>query len=122
MFSPATRLTRAKRDVLRILITSEEAHDALRIAHDARRRAATVYPILADLEASGWVRSDWSCARDDPRESKRRLYRLTGRGTVAASRLLPQQDPEREPALRRPALRPVANLPSVLPRLLWGTR
>lgn len=48
-------------------------------------KSGTLYPILARLEAAGWVESDWetqaAAALGRPR---RRYYRLTGVGAEAA--------------------------------------
>jgi PadR family transcriptional regulator, regulatory protein PadR len=50
-------------------------------------KSGTVYPILARLEASGWVTSGW--ANDSSSGPRRRYYRLTGEGEKAASNIQP---------------------------------
>ena len=52
-------------------------------------RSGTVHPILARLEGVGWIESDWEDI--DPAEMgrpRRRYYRLTGDGLVAARHAL----------------------------------
>ncbi|WP_241251211.1 PadR family transcriptional regulator [Candidatus Protofrankia californiensis] len=47
--------------------------------------SGTIYPILARLEAAGWLSSYWE--EDDPvklERPRRRMYRLTGHGATAA--------------------------------------
>jgi PadR family transcriptional regulator PadR len=75
----------------------------LEIGQSAGLPSGTVHPILARLEAVGWLESYWE--EIDPREQgrpARRYYRLTGNGAVAA-----------RAALAR-AYRP-ARLPGALP-------
>ena len=48
-------------------------------------RSGTVYPVLARLEAAGWLESTWE--KVDPAVAgrpRRRLYRLTGVGASSA--------------------------------------
>ena len=121
MHSPA-RLAPATRDVLDALMATDQARDGLRIAHTARRRSALVYPILADLEDRGWVSSRWQTAPGDV-PTRRRLYRLTTNGRVAASEALALQRASRGAGPVRVARpRPAAALLRALPRLRWGTR
>ena len=57
----------------------------LAIGQAAGLPSGTVHPILARLEAVGWLESHWEDI--DPREQgrpARRYYRLTGAGAVAA--------------------------------------
>lgn len=57
----------------------------LEIANRARIATGTVYPILAALEADGWVKSQWEAS--DPSavgRPRRRFYKLTGIGTTRA--------------------------------------
>ncbi|MBV9313138.1 MAG: helix-turn-helix transcriptional regulator [Pseudonocardia sp.] len=51
--------------------------------------SGTIYPILARLEAAGWLTSFWE--QEDPAElerPRRRMYRLTGAGAHAAREAL----------------------------------
>lgn len=57
----------------------------LEIGQTAGLPSGTVHPILARLEAVGWLASSWE--QIDPREQgrpARRYYRLTGNGVQAA--------------------------------------
>lgn len=80
---PLSRLTPATADVLAELLTATAPVWGLQIIKRSGRPAGSVYPILERLERSGWVTSSWEDAveRSGPR---RRLYRLTAEGTVAA--------------------------------------
>lgn len=117
------RLGRATRDVLEALLSAREAHDGLRIARDARRYTATVYPILADLEACGWVHSYWHDEEGETAPARRRVYRLMPHGCEAARELLVQHGTSRRPSrvpVGRP--RPVSALLRPVPRPRWETR
>src|SRR4051794_4470419 len=61
----------------------------LEIGHAAELASGTIHPILARLEACGWVESRWEDL--DPHEAgrpRRRYYRLTPDGVVHAARAL----------------------------------
>jgi PadR family transcriptional regulator PadR len=61
----------------------------LEIAKEAGLASGTIYPILARLERTNWVESEWEDV--DPHEvgrRRRRYYRLTGEGERAARREL----------------------------------
>jgi hypothetical protein len=78
------RMTAHLRSVLVVLLANPGAwHYGLNVAHRARLKpTSSVYPILRRLRAIGWL-----CEREEPADSrrpKRRYYRLTDQGTVAA--------------------------------------
>lgn len=50
-------------------------------------KSGTLYPLLARLEAAGWVESGWEHQQVQGRP-RRRYYRLTGVGEAAAAREL----------------------------------
>jgi DNA-binding PadR family transcriptional regulator len=60
-------------------------HYGLAIAKSAQLATGTVYPILARLEADGWVESEWE-AIDEVAEGRRRrrYYTMTPLGARAA--------------------------------------
>lgn len=80
---PLTRITPATVDVLEALISESEPVWGLRIVNRTGRPAGSVYPILERLESMEWATSEWEV---DPNRSgpRRRLYRLTPDGLVAA--------------------------------------
>jgi PadR family transcriptional regulator, regulatory protein PadR len=92
---PLVRLGRATVDVLAVLIDSTEPRWGLELIKLTGRPSGTMYPLLDRLERAGWVTSDWDndVARPGPR---RRMYRLTPDGVIAAREALGQA------AARRP--------------------
>ncbi len=67
------------------------------------RATGTIYPILARLEAAGWVVSDWEAI--DPAEEgrpRRRLYYLTGAGALQARVALDDMRGKLDPARWQP--------------------
>jgi len=84
------RLTIQVQLVLRALLhnPADEMY-GLEIAKQAGLPSGTIYPILARLEAAGWLTSGWEDI-DESREQRRRrrYYRLTGSGASHARRAL----------------------------------
>jgi PadR family transcriptional regulator PadR len=86
--------------VLQVLLEDPETERyGAQIGEAAGLASGTVHPILARLEAAGWVASSWEDV--DPREAgrpARRYYRLTGVGTAEArSALVRAYRPRRVP-------------------------
>jgi PadR family transcriptional regulator len=83
--------------VLRALIADPARERyGLELGELAELASGTVHPILARLEACGWVESRWE--DQDPHEAgrpRRRYYRLTPDGVVSVARAL---DRSRTPA------------------------
>jgi|SRR5580658_1283442 PadR family transcriptional regulator PadR len=96
-----SRVTDATLDVIEVLMGPDEQLYGLKISQLAGRKTGVVYPILARLEDSGWVVSDWERAERD-RGPRRRFYRLSGGGLTAARDLLV----ERRGAIRQRTARP----------------
>jgi PadR family transcriptional regulator len=74
------------------------------LAKVAELKSGTIYPALARLEAAGWLSSAWEDV--DPSEAgrpRRRLYRLTGEGEVAARHAVEEQLARITPDARRHA-------------------
>lgn len=94
------RLTGPTRAVLEALLAAPEAdHYGFSLGAAAGLASGTVHPILARLEARGWVSSRWE--ELDPREAgrpARRYYRLTADGLRAARTALARRT--RSSALR----------------------
>lgn len=80
---PLSRLTPATADTLSALLTHPEPVWGLLVVKESGRPAGSVYPILERLERLGWATSEWESEseRSGPR---RRLYRLTSEGAIAA--------------------------------------
>jgi hypothetical protein len=80
---PLKRVTPATVDVLEVLVGEPEPVWGLLVVSRTGRPAGSVYPILERLESNEWVTSEWEVDghRSGPR---RRLYRLTPEGLVAA--------------------------------------
>ena len=79
---PNVRLTERGLRVLRFLLESPgQSRSGAEIGKATKTGSGTLYPLLARLEAVGWLASEWETV--DPHEAgrpRRRLYRLTGEG------------------------------------------
>ena len=80
---PLARVTPATVDVLSCLVEASEPTWGLLVIKGSGRPAGTVCPILERLERAAWVESEWD---DDTKRAgpRRRLYRLTEDGALAA--------------------------------------
>ena len=80
------RITLPTAAVLRLMLEDPTGdHYGFALAEQTGFPSGTIYPILARLEASGWVTSYWE--EGDPvvlERPRRRMYRLTGHGAHAA--------------------------------------
>jgi PadR family transcriptional regulator PadR len=103
----APRMTLTTQLVLRALLAEPGAElYGAQIGAAAGLMSGTVHPILARLEAAGWVSSRWE--EIDPVQAgrpARRYYRLTGDGIEQARARLAET---RAPQSARLAPRPVA--------------
>ncbi|MET7752985.1 helix-turn-helix transcriptional regulator [Micromonospora sp. NPDC005367] len=82
------RLTTETLQVLGALLDDpHDDHFGLEIAEAAGLPPGGIYPVLARLEAAGWVESGWS-ERDPRTQRRRRFYRITSDGTVHAHKAL----------------------------------
>jgi PadR family transcriptional regulator PadR len=66
-----------------------------------KRSGPTIYGVLDRLEDAGWITGRWEIEHPEPNKPRRRLYRLTPTGVVAARELLA----ERRPKALRPSRR-----------------
>src|SRR5215475_292683 len=84
------RITLPTAAVLRLMLEDPTAdHYGLALAEASGFPSGTIYPILARLEAAGWLASFWEDG--DPsamQRPRRRMYRLTGTGAHAAREAL----------------------------------
>ncbi len=80
------QLTWATQKVLLAMLGAPAAqHYGLELAREAELKSGTIYPILARLEAAGWIDGYWE--NIDPKTEgrrPRRYYRLTSPGITAA--------------------------------------
>ena len=106
----APRMTMATQLVLRAFLADPMAElYGSEIGEAAGLMSGTVHPILARLEAAGWVESRWEDV--DPQVAGRpvrRYYRITGAGVQAARAELARV---RRPQPGRLAPRPEPGLP-----------
>ncbi|MBM3527448.1 MAG: PadR family transcriptional regulator [Alphaproteobacteria bacterium] len=76
------RLTQPTLKVLRFLLEKpREGRSGAEMSKATRVGSGTLYPMLARLEAAGWLDSEWETI--DPREAgrpRRRFYKLTAVG------------------------------------------
>lgn len=84
------RLTQPTLKVLRFLLDRpREGRSGAEVSKATGVGSGTLYPMLARLEASGWLTSAWEVI--DPREAgrpRRRFYKLTAIGQANARRAL----------------------------------
>ncbi|PPK68005.1 helix-turn-helix transcriptional regulator [Actinokineospora auranticolor] len=97
------RMTQPTQAVLRVLLADPAAEFyGLELGARAGLPSGTVHPILARLEACGWVDSRWE--EVDPRvegRPRRRYYRLTGAGGVRAGAALARAEARTRQLTRR---------------------
>jgi|SRR5579872_4045573 len=88
---PLSRVTPATLDVLDALMGPDDELYGLKIAQLAGRKTGSVYPILARLEAAGWVESRWERDERGDRGPRRRFYQLSPDGLSAAQAVLTER-------------------------------
>jgi PadR family transcriptional regulator PadR len=80
------RITLPTAAVLRLMLQDVTgSFYGLALADASGFPSGTIYPVLARLEAAGWVQSSWE--QEDPsvlERPRRRMYQLTGDGAHAA--------------------------------------
>ena len=84
------RLTQPALKVLRFLLeTPREGRSGAEMSKATKVGSGTLYPMLARLEAAGWLTSEWEVI--DPSEAgrpRRRFYKLTAVGQNSAHKAL----------------------------------
>jgi len=84
------RLSERGLRVLRFLLEApQHSRSGAEIGRATKTGSGTLYPLLARLEAAGWLSSQWELL--DPREAgrpRKRLYRLTAEGQRNAEEAL----------------------------------
>lgn len=96
----ARRITRQTERILEAVLTDPSSDWwGSKIAPVAALKSGTLYPALMRMERLGWLSGRWE--EIDPAEEgrpRRRLYRLTGEGEVAAREILQRQSLRLRPA------------------------
>jgi PadR family transcriptional regulator, regulatory protein PadR len=105
------RVTRPLLDVLEVLLDAlgqdQELH-GWAIMKAAGRSGPTVYGVIDRLEDAGWVVARWEDQNPEPSRPRRRFYRLTPSGAVAAREVVSTRQLKRQSSsLPRPGLAPV---------------
>lgn len=100
------RVTQATQQVLRALVEqpAQEMY-GLQISSAAGLPSGTIHPILARLEAAGWLESWWEDI--DPKTEgrpRRRYYRLSRAGDIRAHAVLERAEAGRRALRQRPGL------------------
>ena len=109
MTGPA-RVTGPLLDVLEVFLQALSDDTELHgwaILRATKRAGPTVYGVLDRLEDAGWVTGRWEDQPPDTNTPRRRLYRLTPNGVVAARDLLAARRPT---ALNQPMRQPRPDL------------
>jgi PadR family transcriptional regulator len=93
-------MTRATQLVLRAFVADpgREMY-GLRVGQEAGLASGTIHPILARLEACGWLESWWEdLGQQAVGRPRRRFYRLTPDGAVGAARALSRVEAQAQAA------------------------
>jgi PadR family transcriptional regulator, regulatory protein PadR len=95
----AAAATLARLRVLRAMLNDPDGqHYGLSLMRSTGVGAGSLYPILVDLEARGWIAGEWEdIDQTAARRRKRRYYRLTDGGKHSAHRLLAETVAELTP-------------------------
>lgn len=99
------RVTSPLLDVLEVFLQeldNAELH-GWAIMKATKRSGPTVYGVLDRLEGIDWIAGRWEDQRSDANTPRRRFYRLTANGVVAARDLLAARRPQALQHLPRPA-------------------
>lgn len=83
--------------VLGALLSADGEVFGLEIVRATGLGAGTIYPILARLQAAGWVSARWEFAEEAHAEGRpsRRYYHLTNRGQARAVHVLRSGTPQK---------------------------
>lgn len=95
-------MTRATQLVLRAFVADPSAEMyGLQVGQEAGLASGTIHPILARLEACGWLESWWEdLGQEAVGRPRRRFYRLTRDGAVGAVRSLHRAEAQAARAAR----------------------
>lgn len=101
------RLSTTTKQVLDALLEAHGSEYGLGLCRSTGLASGTVHPILARLEAAGWVTSEWEAI--DPHAAgrpQRRYYRLTAEGAASAQAVLASSPAPRLSPRLRPRINP----------------
>ncbi|MGC5016168.1 PadR family transcriptional regulator [Streptosporangium sp. DT93] len=90
------RITQPMLDVLEVLVHAHEEKIPIHgwvIMKESKRAGPTVYKVLDRLEDARWIAGEWETLTPDQSRPRRRFYRLTGEGVLAAQALLDARRP-----------------------------
>lgn len=90
------RITQPTLDVLEVLVEAFDDDAPIHgwaIMKRTSRAGPTVYKVLDRLEDARWIAGEWEQLTEDQPGPRRRFYRLTGEGALAARALLVQRRP-----------------------------
>jgi len=88
------RVTEASLDVLEVLLQAQRDRRDVHgweIKKATRRSGPTVYGVIDRLEDAGFIEGHWEHQGPSDKGPRRRYYRLTGAGVVAASKLIAER-------------------------------
>ncbi|WP_066374168.1 PadR family transcriptional regulator [Herbidospora mongoliensis] len=91
------RITQPTLDVLEVLLEATQQGATVHgwaIMKTIKRSGPTVYKVLDRLEDAGWIVGEWEELGPDQAGPRRRFYRLTGEGALAAQNHLAQRRPQ----------------------------
>jgi PadR family transcriptional regulator, regulatory protein PadR len=103
------RITGPLLDVLEVFfqaLTDDQELHGWAILKAAKRTGPTVYGILDRLEDAGWITGRWEDQPPNANTPRRRLYRLTPTGVIAARDLLAARRPGALHRLAQPRPKP----------------
>ncbi|WP_084434690.1 PadR family transcriptional regulator [Kibdelosporangium aridum] len=91
------KVTRSMEDVLYVFMDDPaRSYYGYKLCESAGVSPGRLYPLLARLEATGWLTSGWeSNEADQGIEPRRRYYRITSSGMEGAAKALQQRTPRR---------------------------
>jgi PadR family transcriptional regulator, regulatory protein PadR len=101
--TPKLRLSPQMAAILAVMVV-RPSHEwyGLEVQRAAHIGSGTLYPALRRLENLGWLASQWEDLGDDVGRPRRRLYRVTGEGELAARDYLARAERQFDAATWRP--------------------
>ena len=107
LVSGLARITQPLLDVVEVFLAALDDDKELHgwaIMKAVGRSGPTVYGVLDRLEDAGWIVGRWEDQHPESNKPRRRFYRLTPSGTIAARSLLAERRPQVAPHRAAPRL------------------